>query len=138
MTAKPRVLLISIVPPKNDCGVRILMYRQLVERSPFELHVASKADHVDAGLVHTPLRLPYFIHRVRKSRLGPRLAAWVADYENFVWPLTTKSALEQAVEDFKPDVVLTLAEGGFSHVARKTAERHGLPLVGLFLDWFAV
>ena len=138
MTAKPRVLLISIVPPKNDCGVRILMYRQLVQRSPFELHVASKADFADDGLVHSPLRLPYFIHRVRKSRLGPTLAAWITDYENLVWPLTPNTQVEAAVENFKPHLILTLAECGLCHIARKTAQRHGLPLVGLFLDWFPV
>ena len=138
MTAKPRILLVSIVPPRNDCGVRIVMYRQLVERCPFEVHVASKTDYADDALVHTPLRLPYFANRIRKSRFGPRLAAWITDYENFVWPLTTNTALQSAVEEFKPDVLLTLAEGGLSHIARKTAEQHGLPLVGLFLDWFPV
>jgi glycosyltransferase involved in cell wall biosynthesis len=46
--------------------------------------------------------------------------------------------LETAVETFKPDVILTLAECGLCHGARKTAERHGLPLAGLFLDWFPV
>src|SRR5215216_2358191 len=60
---KLRLLLVSIVPPKNDCGVRIVMHRMLVERSPFELHVASSADFADDLLVHTPLRLPYLIHR---------------------------------------------------------------------------
>ena len=135
---KIRLLLVSIVPPHNDCGVRIVMHRQLVERFPFELHVASNADFADNALVHTRLRLPYFIHRIRKSRFGPRLAAWITDYENFVWPLTTNTALEAAVENFKPHVVLTLAECGLSHIARKTAQQHGLPLVGLFLDWFPV
>ena len=135
---KLRVLLTSVVPPRNDCGVRIVMHRQLVERSPFELHVASNADFADDALVHTPLRLPYFIHRLRKSRFGPRLAAWITDYENFVWPLTTNTALEAAIENFKPHVILTLAECGLCHVARKTARRHRLPLVGLFLDWFPV
>src|SRR4029453_14731411 len=115
---RPRLLLVSIVPPKNDCGVRIVMHRQLVERSPFELHVASNADFADDGLVHASLRLPYFVDRVRKSRFGPRLAAWITDFENFVWPLTTNSALERAVEVFKPHVVLTLAECGLSHIAR--------------------
>src|SRR6266567_3100787 len=94
MTAKDRVLLVSIVPPKNDCGVRIVMHRQL--------------------------------------------AAWVTDYENLIWPLTANEALEEAVQYFKPDMVLTLAECGLCHVARKTAQRHGLPLAGLFLDWFPV
>jgi hypothetical protein len=138
MTAKDRVLLVSIVPPKNDCGVRIVMHRQLVERNPFELHVASNADFADGMLVHTHLRLPYLIHRLRKSRFGPRLAACITDYENLIWPLTTNEALEEAVQYFKPDVVLTLAESGLCHIARKTAQRHGLPLAGLFLDWFPV
>ena len=35
-------------------------------------------------------------------------------------------------------MVLTLAECGLCHIARKTAQRHRLPLVGLFLDWFPV
>ncbi len=112
------------------------MHRHLVEGNPFKLHVASNADFEDGLLVHTPLRLPYLIHRLRKSRFGPRLAAWITDYENFIWPLTADGALEEAVQRFKPDVVLTLAECGLCHIARKTARRHGLPLAGLFLDWF--
>src|SRR5262245_5358716 len=136
MIAKPRVLLVSIVPPKNDFGVRIVMHRHLVEQSPFELHVASNADFAEGLMIHTQLRLPYFVHRLKKSRFGPRLAAWIADYENFIWPLTANEALEQAVQRFKPDVILTLAESGLCHIARKTAQRHGLPLAGLFLDWF--
>jgi hypothetical protein len=136
MTAKFRVLLVSIVPPRNDCGVRIVMHRMLVERSPFELHVASNADFADDLLVHTRVRLPYLIHRLRKSRFGPRLSAWITDYENLVWPLTANGALEEAVRRFQPQVILTLAECGLCHIARKTAQRHGLPLAGLFLDWF--
>lgn len=138
MTIRRRILLVSIVPPKNDFGVRIVMHRMLVERSPFELHVASNADFAEDLLVHTPLRLPQAVYRLRKSRLGPRVVAWVTDYENFVWPLTPNRELDAAVADFKPDVVVTLAECGLCHVARKTAQRHGLPLVGLFLDWFPV
>jgi glycosyltransferase involved in cell wall biosynthesis len=138
MALKSRVLLVSIVPPKNDCGVRIVMHRQLVERNPFELHVASNADFDEDLLVHTRLRLPYPIHRLRKSRFGPPLAASIIDYENFVWPLTTNDALEEAVQRFQPHVVLTLAECGLCRLARKTAQRHRLPLAGLFLDWFPV
>jgi glycosyltransferase involved in cell wall biosynthesis len=135
---KLRVLLVSIVPPKNDCGVRIVMHRQLVERNPFELHIATNADFADDLLVHTRLQLPYLIHRLRKSRFGPPLATWITDYENFIWPLTANGALEGAVQHFEPDIVLTLAECGLCHIARKTAQRYRLPLAGLFLDWFPV
>jgi len=136
MTAKRRVLLVSIVPPRNDCGGRIVMYRHLIDRSPFELHVASNADFADGLMIQTQLRLPYLVHRLRKSRFGSRLAPWITDYENFIWPLTANDALEEAVQRFQPDVVLTLAECGLCHIARRTAQRHGLPLAGLFLDWF--
>ena len=138
MTAKRRVLLVSIVPPRNDCGVRIVMYRHFIERSPFELHVASNADFAEGLVIHTQLRLPYLVHRLRKSRFGSRLAPWIQDYENLVWPLTANGALEEAVQHFKPDVVLTLAECGLCHIARKAAQRHRIPLAGLFLDWFPI
>src|SRR5262245_490730 len=138
MTTKTRVLLASIVPPKNDCGVRVVMHRQLVERNPFELHVASNADFDDGLLVHTPMRLPRLLRRLRKSRFGPRFAPWITDYENLIWPLRLNAALEQAVERFRPQVILTLAECGLCYLAHKTAQRHGLPLAGLFLDWFPV
>ena len=49
---KLRVLLVSIVPARNDCGVRLVMYRHFIDRSPFELHVASNADFADDLLVH--------------------------------------------------------------------------------------
>ena len=132
------MLLVSMVPPRNDCGVRIVMHRMVVERSPFELHVASNADFASDLLVHTPIQLPRPIHRLKKSRFGPGLAAWITDYENFVWTLDSNKALEKAVKTFKPDVILTLAECGLCHIARKTAKQHGLPLAGLFLDWFPV
>jgi len=138
MTVKRRVLLVSIVPPRNDCGVRIVMYRHFIDRSPFELHVASNADFAEGLVIHTQLRLPYLVHRFRKSRFAPQLAAWIIDYENFIWPLTTNNALDEAVERFQPEVILTLAECGLCHIARKTAQRHRIPLAGLFLDWFPV
>lgn len=133
-----RVLLVSIVPPRNDCGVRIVMHRHLVERNPFELHVASNADFANDLLVHTRLRLPYLLWRLRQTRFGPVLGKWFADYENFIWPLTIPKTLDQAILDFKPDVILTLAETSLCHIAAKAAQKHGLPLAGLFLDWFPI
>lgn len=135
---KLRVLLVSIAPPHDDCGGRIVMHRHLAERNPFHLHVASDADFAENLLVHTPLRLPYLIHRLRKSRFGPRLAAWVTDYQNFVWPLRTNQALERAIEEFKPDLLLVLADNSLSKLAYRSARKHGLPLAGLFLDWVPV
>ena len=43
----------------------------------------------------------------------------------FIWPLTTNGALEGAVEDFKPDVVLTLAECGCATLLEKQQNATG-------------
>lgn len=128
-------MLISMVPPHNDCGGRIVMYRHLVERKPFELHVASQADFDDDLHIHTRLRLPWLVQKIRKSRFGPVLKRWIHDFENLIWPVLGSRQLERAVEKFKPDVILTLAETGLCHIAAKLAKRRGIPLAGLFLDW---
>lgn len=132
---KLRVLLVSIAPPHNDCGGRIVMHRHLVDRNPFELHVASDADFAEDLLVHTRLRPPYLIYRLRKSRFGRLLAPWIIDYENFVWPLTTNRALEKAIQDVRPHLLLVLADNSLSKLAHRLARRYALPVAGLFLDW---
>ncbi len=138
MPADLRLMLVSMVPPRNDCGVRIVMHRHLVERTPFRLHVASHADFADDLRVDTRLALPGPLQRLRKSRWGPLLGKTLHDYENLVWPLSVDRRLQQAINDFKPDVILTLAETGLCHMAARAAKRNGIPLAGLFLDWFPI
>jgi hypothetical protein len=135
---KTRVLLASIVPPHNDAGARILMYRHLVERAPFELHVASNADFADNLLIHTKLKLPWFVEKVRKSRFGPRFKRRILDFQNFVWPYLGSQALESAIQEFRPDVVLSLAEPSVTYLALKAAKKHGIPFAAFFMDWFPI
>ncbi len=75
---KLRVLLVSIVPPKNDCGVRIVMHRQLVGDSPFELHVASNANFEDNLLVHTQAAAAVSYSSIEKEQV--RTAIGCMDY----------------------------------------------------------
>ena len=114
------------------------MHRHLVARSPFELHVASNADFADGLLIHTKLELPFPFQKIKKSRFGPALRKWILDYENFVWPLVGCRRLEKAVQQFRPDVILTLAETGLCQMAYKVARKYEIPLAGLFLDWFPI
>ncbi|BDS07635.1 hypothetical protein NT6N_26750 [Oceaniferula spumae] len=135
---RPKLLLVSIVPPRNDCGVRIVMYRHLIERNDFDLHVASNADFANDLLVDTKLELPYPLQRLRKSRFGHVFGKWLSDYENFIWPMTVSRSLQNTINKYKPDVILTLAETGLCHMAARAAKRNGIPLAGLFLDWFPI
>lgn len=135
---KTRVLLASIVPPHNDGGARILMYRHLVERAPFDLHVASNADFEDNLLIHTKLKLPWLVEKVRKSRFGPRFKRRILDFQNFAWPILGCRGLEKAIEEFRPDVVLTLAEPTVSYMALKVAKKRRIPFAAFFMDWFPI
>ena len=100
MTVKRRVLLVSIAPPRNDCGGRVVLHRHLIERNPFELHVVTNADFYSDNPSGTKLTLPYLLHRLRKSRFGPRLSSWLMDYETRVWPLSNPRKFDQVVESF--------------------------------------
>lgn len=133
-----RVMLVSIVPPRNDCGGRIVMYRHLVERKPFDLHVVSNADFGDDLLIHTKIKLPFPIQKIKKSRFGPKFQNWIIDFENFIWPLMHFREIERAIEHFKPDILLTLAENSICYVAQKLAYKYQLPLAVLFLDWVPI
>ncbi len=133
---KTRVLFVSIAPPENDCGIRIVMHRHLVERQPFDVLVATNINYAVPTEPHVRLRIPYLLHRLQHSRFGPRFRRWIVDYETLVWPVTSSRALDDAVRHFKPDVVLTLADTALGHLAWRTARRNGLPLATLFLDWF--
>ena len=134
-----RLLLVSMVPPKNDCGVRIVMYRHLVERPTFDLHVANAGTvEADPGIPVTKVLLPGLMGRLRRSRFGPLLRRWLADFENFTIPFTGRRQLNDLIRDFRPDVILTLAETGWCHTAAAVARQHGIPLAALFLDWFPI
>ena len=94
---KTRVLLVSIAPPQNDCGVRVVLHRHLVERNPFELRVVTNADYYTGQPPGEKISLPWPLHRLRKTRFGPQLAPWLMDYENLIWTIIVPSALDQAI-----------------------------------------
>jgi glycosyltransferase involved in cell wall biosynthesis len=135
---KKRVLLVSIAPPQNDCGVRVVLHRHLVEHNPFELHVITNADFYNDSPTGTKLTLPYPLHRLRKTRFGPRLSPWLMDYETQVWPLSNPRKFDKVIERFKPDVILALADNCLSSFALRAARKHKIPLAGLFLDWVPI
>lgn len=135
---KKRVLFASIAPPENNHGVRVVMYRHLIEHQSFNVLAATNTDYNAERHSYLKLRLPYVPHRIQQSRLGPPLRKWIGDYANLVWPHGENQALEKAVEEFQPDVILTLADNSLSELARRLADRFGLPLAGLFLDWVPI
>lgn len=114
------------------------MYRHLVERAPFDLHVASNADFADNLLIHTKLKLPWLVERIRKSRFGPRFKLRILDFQNFIWPRLGCPTLDKAIDDFRPDVILTLAEPSVGYMALQAAKKREIPFAAFFMDWFPI
>lgn len=135
---KLKVLFISIAPPENHCGVRVVMYRHIIEHDPFELLVATNADYFLKPQPHIYLKLPYLLHRLQKSRLGPVLRPLLLDFQNLIWPLLPNLTLDNAILSFQPDVLLVLADNSLGEIAIRAAKKHKIPLAALFLDWFPV
>ena len=110
------------------------MHRHLIQRSPFELRVATN----DQGACQTHgydfLPLPPLLQRVLNSRLHD----WAVDCENLLAPYLTTKTLDGIVESFRPDVILTVADNSLCWLAAAAAKRHQLPLAGFFQDWFPI
>jgi hypothetical protein len=71
-----RLLLVSIVPPQNDCGVRIVMHRHLVESGL--CHMAARAAKpndiplVGLFLDWFPIMPPHLGHEILENSLSRR------------------------------------------------------------------
>jgi glycosyltransferase involved in cell wall biosynthesis len=133
---KVKVLFITFSPPENHGGVKVVMYRHLIERQPFELLVATNGDYFIEAHDHVYLKLPYTLHRLKKSRFGSRFSSFILNFQNLVWPLLSNKILAKTIESFQPDILLTLADNSLGEMTRRTAKKHNLPLAVLFLDWF--
>lgn len=133
-----KILLLTISPPENDCGCRVVLYRHLVERGGFQFIVATRDKWVVRRKPEIELKLPYVFRRIEKSRYGPALSKWIRDYENLIWPYSAKPELFQKVEEYKPDVVLNLADPTLSPIALRISRKYNIPLVGMFNDLFPI
>jgi glycosyltransferase involved in cell wall biosynthesis len=132
---KLRVLLMTLEPPELHTGVRIILHRHLVQDPPFDLKViVNRGAATETATVDLLLEFPPWLDRLRRTRLNP----WVKDFENLVWPYLPNRAVWKVAEEFRPDVVLTIADHNLSYLAERVARRLKVPLAVMFLDWFPV
>lgn len=77
------------------------------------------------------LRRNMIVERLTRTRVSKFAHAWT----QYGW-FTDYRRLRAAVDDFNPDVVLTVAHGELFHAAAKIARQMGLPLATIFHDWW--
>lgn len=134
MSDRLKALLVSLSPPVNDCGIRVLMYRHLIQRRPYDLSVVTNDAALarNHGFLETPL--PKWVRRIRNSRFH----RWGLDIENFLSAWLSRSVIDREVSRFQPDVVLSVADNSLCHAAHSAARKWRLPLAGFFQDWFPI
>ena len=132
-----RVFYLSYTPPVPTWGGAMSFYRHFVERSDFEIFVATDSAEVEQYNVPYPfLRfdVPKWLKRMQRTRLY----RWFWQYNQSVAGYFVPHQVWEAARSFRPDLVFTIA-GSWNwtaRIAQRVARRLRVPLVASFNDWF--
>lgn len=135
MTGAPRklrLLYLSSLPARNTTSGALLIHRHLTQASDrFEVFHA----HDDSGLpedahhLRVPVR-PWFL-RLQSTRWFKHV--WSLNYG--LGASVAPGTLDRLCEQVRPDVIVTVSEGGLMAPTRRVAQRRRLPLVTFHHDW---
>jgi glycosyltransferase involved in cell wall biosynthesis len=125
-----RVIFISSVRPEPTSAGQIILYRHFCNRPEFDLEVY--------GLEPTK-----FSFRMLLRRLLGKIAQFGGIFETFVncaWALWKGRWIDEdlptVVSNSQKTIVGTVAHGDGFYAAQRFAQKHGLPLVVFFHDWW--
>jgi len=123
-----RVIVISSVRPEPTSAGQLILYRHLVDRTGIELEVY--------GSEQKRLSFSSSIRRL-VGRLGR--TGWHRFTEDF-WAIFKgrwlDAELPTVIDNAMPTVVITVAHGDGHYAAQRFAQKHGLPLITFFHDWW--
>jgi hypothetical protein len=132
-----RVFYLSYTPPVPTWGGAMSFYRHFVERSDFEIFVAT--DSAEVEQYHVPYACLLFdAPKWLNKLLHTRLYKWFWSYKQLIAGYFVPAKIFDAARAFKPDLVFTIA-GSWNWTARlaqRVAQRLHVPLVASFNDWF--
>ena len=129
---RPRILLITSNPPADEMGGSMLLYRQFVERSDYEIFVVTdKPGFHSDDFPYLRYEHPQLLHRLQNSRLS----LYAHDYVHTLASCRIPNKVMDAAKRFRPDLVLMGAETWISDLAIRVARRLKKPLAGYFMDW---
>lgn len=86
----------------------------------------------DLPVTHLPLKTRPLVRRLARLRRGSRHFDAFGDI--YGWRYADHD-IDAAIRRWKPDTILTVAQGSLCQNARRASARHGLPLVSIFHDW---
>lgn len=127
---KPRVLIISAIIALDEISGQLVLYRHLIERDDVELLQLDPRDIEQAAYEES--RSLCSFDRLLRTRFH-KVAKWLR-----YWSPRRKlpEAMRKQVDDFSPDMILTVAHGEFFELARVVAKKLSLPLLSIYHDWW--
>jgi hypothetical protein len=132
-----RVFYLSYTPPVPSWGGAMSFYRHFVERTDFEIFVAT--DNAEVQQYEVPYQfLRFDVPKWLKRMLHTRLYKWFWHYNQLIAGYFVPHEVWRAARTFNPDLVFTVA-GSWNwtaRVAQRVARRLRVPLVASFNDWF--
>jgi hypothetical protein len=132
-----RVFYLSYNPPVPSWGTAMSFYRHFVERSDFEIIVAT--DSAEMQQYEVPYRfLQFDVPKWLKRMQHTRFHRWFWQYNQSIAGYFVPQQVWQTARLFNPDLVFTI--GGSwnwtAQLAQRVARRLRVPLVASFNDWF--
>jgi hypothetical protein len=132
-----RIFYLSYNPPVPSWGTAMSFYRHFVERSDFEIFVAT--DSAEVRHYEVPYRfLQFDVPKWLKRMQHTRFYRWFWQYNHSIAGFFVPEEVWQAARAFQPDLIFTIA-GSWNWTARlaqRVARRLHVPLVVSFNDWF--
>jgi glycosyltransferase involved in cell wall biosynthesis len=133
-SAKPRVIIVSAVIPAIHCGGGCLaLHRHFVERDDFTISVCSRIAGESSCPEQFSIRSNRIWARVKRTALGRLLV-------NAEYVFASKwlpEGLFRYAKKWKPDLVFSVADDYHAPIARRLAQKLGIPFVINFQDLFA-
>jgi hypothetical protein len=132
-----RIFYLSYNPPVPSWGTAMSFYRHFVERSDFEIFVATDNSEVQEYDVPYPF-LRFDVPKWLKRMQHTRFYRWFWQYNQSIAGYFVPNDVWEAARSFRPDLVFTIA-GSWNwtaRVAQRVAQRLRVPLVASFNDWF--
>lgn len=129
---RPRVLLVSYTIPENKMGGGLLLYRHFSLQDNFELGIVTSNPSPPAfDGFYREVPEPRILSRAKRTRFS----TWVHDYTHLVHPHLSDARLLEAATEFRPDVILNVAETYLSYHALNLAKKLKIPFASYFMDW---
>jgi|ERR1051326_4396965 glycosyltransferase involved in cell wall biosynthesis len=122
------VIVISSVRPEKSTAAAVTLHRHLVNRAGMQLHVLPAEHHeIVNGSFHSKI-LPWLMRTPARR--------WAGDVDYLIHTMLPLEKRLLSPPARARTVVLTLAYGSGCWVAQRYANRHQLPLIVRFDDWW--